>query len=376
MANPINNTPSLTELLTEVSNKITFSAIPQTIKIVQEEFIKTISTNTYFSERERGALALYFESNSIIHSKKAQLFESQLEEGVVEWFKSGYEKVKKVFGSIKEYVSRLWEQIKQAFSTLMKKGIAWVQNTVKTVQKKAKQLFDQYVKKIDGDELFNEVAALLKMGKFIAINSSKFFEIISDLVPNIEEKATEKLEAEADKIQESIFPSEITSHLSNPRILLEAESKNKWLKYLMNIIKIILNPVIGTIAVVGKWVGEEGLTLASKLIAKLGGPSAFTFHILPPLTLAIMELFGKFHGIESWVMEFITSEFAEVIPGLDTLKMLWDMGSTLLLTYAIYEIIKEAHTAYVDYAKDGISLRKSKPVSEEYIRMQKLAGLS
>ena len=76
------------------------------------------------------------------------------------------------------------------------------------------------------------------------------------------------------------------------------------------------------------------------------------------------------------VMEFITSEFAEVIPGLDTLKMLWDMGSTLLLTFAIYEIIKEAHTAYVDYAKDGISLRKSKPISEEYIRMQKLAGLS
>ena len=75
-------------------------------------------------------------------------------------------------------------------------------------------------------------------------------------------------------------------------------------------------------------------------------------------------------------MEFITSEFAEVIPGLDTLKMLWDMGSTLLLTYAIYEIIKETYTASVDYAKDGISLRKSKPISEEYIRMQKLAGLS
>ena len=375
MANPINNTPSLTELLTEVSNKITFSAIPQTIKIVQEEFIKTISTNTYFSERERGALALYFESNSIIHSKKAQLFESQLEEGVVEWFKSGYEKVKKVFGSIKEYVSKLWGQIKQAFSTLMKKGIAWVQNTVKTVQKKAKQLFDQYVKGVDGDELFNEIAALLKMGNFIAINSSKFFEIISDLVPNIEEKATEKLEAEADKIEESIFPSEITSHLSNPRILLEAKSKNKWMEYLMNIIKIILNPVIGTITVVGKWVGEEGLTLASKLIAKLGGPSPLTFHILPPLTLAIMEFFDKFHGIDSWVMEFITSKFAELIPGLDTLQMLWDLGSKILTAFAIYEIIKEVYAAYVD-SKNGISLRKSKPISEEYIRMQKLAGLS
>jgi hypothetical protein len=376
MANPINTTPSLTKLLTEVSNKITFSAIPQTVKIVQEEFIKTISTNTYFSERERGALALYFESNSIIHSKKAQLFESQLEEGVVEWFKSGYEKVKKVFGSIKEYVSKLWGQIKQAFSTLMEKGIAWVQNAVKTVQKKAKQLFDQHVKGIDGDELYNEVTALLKMGKFIGTKSSKFFEIISDLVPNIEEKATEKLEAEADKIQESIFPSEITSYLSNPRILLEAESENKWLKYLMNIIKIVLNPVLGTIVVVGKWAGEEGLTLASKLIAKLGGPSPLTFHILPPLTLAIMEAFQQFKGIEGWVMEFITSEFAKLIPGLDTLTMLWELGKTILFIYAIYEIIKETYTASVDYAKDGISLRKSKPISEEYIRMQKLAGLS
>ena len=55
--------------------------------------------------------------------------------------------------------------------------------------------------------------------------------------------------------------------------------------------------------------------------------------------------------------------------------MLWELESKILLTYAIYEIIKEIHAAYVD-AKGGISLRKSKPISEEYIRMQKLAGLS
>jgi len=376
MANPINNTPSLTELLTEVSNKITFSAIPRTVKIVQEEFIKTISTNTYFSEGEKRALALYFESNSIIHSKKAQLFESQLEEGVVEWFKSGYEKVKGVFGSIKEYVSKLWGEIKKAFNALIKKGIAWVQNTVKTVQKKAKQLFDDYIKKVQGDELLNEILALLKMGTFITTKSSNFFEMVSNLVPDVEEKTTEKLEAEADKIEESIFPSEITTHLSNPRVLLEAESKNKWMEYLMNIIKIILNPVLGTIAVAGKWLGEKGLTLASKLIAKVGGPAPFTFHILPPLTLAIMETSHAFEGLEGWVLKFLTTEFAKIIPGLDTLTALWEFGKTILWSFAIYEIIKEAHTAYVDYAKDGISLRKSKPISEEYIRMQKLAGLS
>ena len=65
------------ELIKEINTKVSFSLIPKTIKVVQEEFIKSIPNNDYFTDGEKQALSLYFESYATFHSKNMMLFESQ-----------------------------------------------------------------------------------------------------------------------------------------------------------------------------------------------------------------------------------------------------------------------------------------------------------
>ena len=65
----------LKQLIKEVKKEISFSLIPKTIKIVQEEFIKSIPNNDYFTSGEKQALTLYLESHSNFQRKNIVLFE-------------------------------------------------------------------------------------------------------------------------------------------------------------------------------------------------------------------------------------------------------------------------------------------------------------
>jgi len=401
----------LRELVLEFDMRVSFGAIPQTIKMIQHDFISSIPTNDYFNDGEKQALTLYFESYSTLHSKNILLFESQINEGIASWFKSAVKKVKEVFGNIKEYVVKLWGKIKDTFKSVMIKFWGWIKGKVKQLS--------AYVKKklqdaINGPKKAPLQKELKQVGESFDWVSSWWSQLKSDAVKTlafigdkIKAGITSKLsnlfgkaeEEEKTAVAENIFNKTLTEGLINTNklsLILEEEGedkgnfltakgwKNNWKKYVWNIVKILLNPIMGTLGVVGSWAGEKLLDGASLLISKLGGPGPYKFHILPELVMVGSEISGLFNSTEHHFMDLL-KPYIEMIPGLETIIHFWHFGHKILLGYAIFETI---HAAYNEIKgtinqtpglEDKIekkidSLKES--LSPEFQRMQQLSGLN
>jgi len=366
--------PRKRRLIEEVNARIIFSAIPKTINSIQEDFINNISNNEFFTEGEKQALALFFKSNSKVTSKSTQLFESQIDEGIADWFKSGIAKVKKVFGSIKDYVVKVWTKIKTAFIDLIQKGTKWISSMIDKIKSPVKKGFEKALQGPNKDALIDEITNATKIYQWIKSKISNPSSFISSLDDKVVDGADSKIEQEAEKIEENIFTLEITSHLSNPKILLEAEGKSKWLKYIMNVIKIILNPVMGTIGVVGSWAGSKLFSAASKFIEKLGGPEAIDYHVTPEIIMAAMEISGIYEGAWKWVLELL-EKWGKEIPFISELIHFFEFGHKILMGYAIFEIIKEVGEGVTKAIANLSGKKLQESISPEFIRMQQLAGL-
>ena len=363
------------ELIKEIKTEITFSLIPKTIKIVQEEFIKSIPNNDYFTSGEKQALALYFESYSTFHSKNMMLFESQVDEGVADWFKSGWEKIKSTFGGIKNYVVEIWNKIKKFFVDLISKGKDVVKGMVDKAKGKIKTGLEKALNGPNKDALLDELKNIIDIAKWFKTKVNSPENVITKVADKVVEPTIEKAETEVEKIQENIFTEHLTAHLVNSNLLLESENESKWKKWLMNIVKIILNPVMGSIGVAGSWLGSKVLTLIAKFVEKLGGPKAVEYHVTPEIIFAALEATGAYEGAWSWVEEKI-KEYAKYIPFAGELIELWHFGHKILFGYAVFEIIKEIAEGLGSAVKNVTNKTEVKEsLSPEFIRMKKLAGL-
>ena len=355
-------------LINEVNSKITFSAIPKTIKKIQEEFIKSIPTNDYFTSQEKYALALYFESYSNFSNKNIILFESQVNEGIADWFKSGWEKIKSTFGGIKNYVVDIWTKIKKFFTDLILKGKDVVKGLVEKAKGKIKAGFEKALNGPNKDDLLKELKNIVDIANWINTKINDPSKILSPIADKIIDPTISKAEDTIEKIQENIFNKQLTAHLANPNLLLESEDENKWKKWLMNTIKVILNPVMGGLGVLGSWAGSKILTKAANFIEKLGGPKAVEYHVTPEIIFAALETSGAYEGAWGWVEEKI-KEYAKYIPYVGEFIELWHFGHKILFGYAIYEIIKEIAEAL------GSGVKNLTTENLEILRMQKLAGI-
>jgi hypothetical protein len=363
------------ELIKEIKTEITFSLIPKTIKIVQEEFIKSIPNNDYFTSGEKQALALYFKSYSTFHSKNVMLFESKVDEGVADWFKSGWEKIKSTFGGIKNYVVEIWTKIKKFFIDLISKGKDVVKGMVDKAKGKIKSGFEKAINGPNKDPLLDELKNIINIANWLKTKVNSPENVITKVADKVVEPTIEKAETEVEKIQENIFTEHLTAHLINSNLLLESENESKWKKWLMNIVKIILNPVMGGIGVIGSWAGSKILTLVAKFVEKLGGPKAVEYHVTPEIISAALEVSGAYEGAWNWVEEKI-KEYAKYIPFAGELIELWHFGHKILFGYAVFEIIKEIAEGLGSAGKNLIGKTEVKEfLSPEFIRMKKLAGL-
>lgn len=385
----------LRNLILEVESKITFGAVPKTIQYVQNDFIRNISNNDFFTDGEKYALNLFFETNTTLHSEKIQLFESQIDEGIADWFKKGVAKVKEVFGGIRDYIVKVWDKIKETFKTMMVKAWDWMKGLALKAKDKIKAKVEEFLKGPKKPELEKEIKNVTEMSNWLATFYKTVKDNVSGAVKFLGDKlvkgTSEKVEAEANKIQENIFTKDLTEGLINSSsLLLEEEDekatfttkegwKKNWKEYVWNIIKIILNPVMGTFGVVGGWMLNKSLNLGSILIAKLGGPGPYKFHILPEIVMAGTELSGLFNSTWNWFEKFI-SEKAKLIPGLSTIIHFWEFGHKVLFTYSIIEVIKIAYSEIKGNINQASSAGAVKgAVKESYspdlLRMRKLAGL-
>ena len=326
--------PLIREAVLDLNARITYGAIPKTIKEAQSKFISEIKTNTFFTLEEQNTLSDYFQNYSSINKKYVTEYLNEVDENIGDWFKSGLQKVKQAFGGIKAYVVKVWNQIKEAFAQLIKKGIALAKGIVDKAKSKAEAAVNAVA---DKAALYQEVIHMVDCSKFLEtkLKDPKLF------VVGLDDKVTGGVEQKAqDELNESVFTKELTEQLVNKELLLESGGGSKWQKWLMNAIKIVLNPLMGTLGVVGSYAGSKLLTYLAKLLEKLGGPKAINYHVTPELMMAGLEISGAYNSMWHAIEKFI-QQFAKNIPFVGMLLHLWHYGHKILLAYAYFEIGKE-----------------------------------
>lgn len=325
--------PLIREAVLDLNARITYGAIPKTIKEVQNKFISEIKTNTFFTLEEQNALSDYFQNYSSINSKYVTEYLNEVDENIGDWFKSGLQKVKQAFGGIKEYVVKVWTQIKEVFVKLIQKGIALAKGIVNKARSKAKAAINAVA---DKAALYKEVIHMIDCHKFLEakLKDPKLFVVGLDgkVIGGVEQKAQ-------DELNESVFTKELTEQLVNKELLLESGG-SKWQKWIMNTIKIVMNPLMGGLGVLGSYAGSKLLSYLAKLIEKLGGPKAISYHVTPELMMAGLEISGAYDSMWAAIEKGV-EEFAKNIPFVGTLMHLWHYGHYILLAYAYFEVAKE-----------------------------------
>lgn len=330
----------------EIRRNVTYSLVPKTISIVKEEFIRSIPTNDYFTNEEKYALSLYFQTQTNFNNRSIRLFESQVNEDVASWFKTGWKKLKQVFGNIKDYVVKLWTKIKDAFINVIKKGYDWIQGQINSLKDKVSDKVQKVLTGPDKNAFLEEVKNLIDIQKFLKNKLQKPQDIVGAMDASVIDAAASKAAEDGNKVQENIngniFTKEITEALINLNSLILESKNSPWMKWIGNIIKIVLNPIMGTIGVVGQWAGTQFLNKASKFIEKLGGPKAVDYHVTPEMVFAILEVTGLYEGAWEHVLEYV-NEYVKVIPFLGQLIHFWEFGHKLLIVYACIEIIVQLY---------------------------------
>ena len=240
---------------------------------------------------------------------------------------------------------------------------------------KIKAGFEKALNGPNKDELIAELKNMIEIANWFKTKVNSPENMITKVADKVVEPTIEKAETEVEKIQENIFTQHLTAHLVNPNLLLESEDESKWKKWLMNTVKIILNPIMGGIGVIGSWAGSKVLTLIAKFVEKLGGPKAIEYHVTPEIIFAALEASGAYEGAWGWVEEKI-KEYSKYIPFAGELIELWHFGHKILFGYAVFEIIKEITEGLGSAVKNITSKTEVKEsLSPEFIRMKRLAGL-
>jgi hypothetical protein len=325
------------ESLASVIRDINQEAIPNTISLLQENFINNISDNEYFNLEEKQAISLYFKYNKDINEENIAKFNSGLlNEGLKDIFLKAIAKVKNIFGGIKNFVVKIWSSIKKFV-------IEWGRKAYNAIKGKVTQLkpkIESFLKNA------KDKAALVKEFSHI----TDVYEWLKTKVTSFLDNYTEKITGVADNtLKENIFNKdftfvlteaetlEIPTDITNPETIKKWEKLNIPWKTLFKAITFVFNPIKALALQLVKFASNKMFDGISQLVSKLGGPSAIDYVILPAIVSEIAELSGLFHGADELLKEALG-----LIPGVGPfIEVILHVGHYLFVALAVYEILHE-----------------------------------
>lgn len=325
------------ESFSKVIRDINKEAIPNTISLFQENFISNISTNEYFTLEERQGIALYFQYNNTLNESSIIEFHSGLlNEGLKDIFLKAVDKVKNIFGNIKNFVVKIWASIKKLVLEWGRKAY----NAVKAKISSLKPKIENFLKNAkDKAVLIKEFSHIEDVYQWLKTKASTLWDgyiekvtgtINNSLKENIFNKEFTSILSEAETAQ---IPTDIT----NPETVKSWEKMNIPWKTIFKAITFVFNPFKALALVWLKAKGNQILDGVSKLVDKLGGPKAIDYVIIPAIFTEVAELSGVFHGADELLKEALG-----LIPGIgDFIEVILHVGHILFVSLAVYEILHE-----------------------------------
>ena len=181
--NPYHLAPIYKQLIKEINTIY----IPQTVVLLENNLINNIQSNDYFTVGEKQAVSLYLEYYNTFTEENINEFSSGLlNEGLKDWIGSAWNKIKNVFGNIKDFAVKIWESIKKFVIEQGKKAYNWAKNKLKTAAGKVKQ---EIVAIKDKAQLAIEATHINKVHDWLVISAVK---ILDNLGKKAEEKVVTK----------------------------------------------------------------------------------------------------------------------------------------------------------------------------------------
>lgn len=326
----------LTSIYEQLTKEVNTVAIPQTVMLLENNLINNIQSNDYFTIEERQAVSLYLKYYNTFTEENVNEFSGGLlNEGLRDWIGSAWNKIKNVFGNIKDFVTKVWKSIKDFVMEQSKKAYNF-----------AKGKLNQYVPEIKKKLVAIKDKAQLSVE---ADHINKIYEWLQPYIPtmfnNLGKKAEEKAITE---IKEVVMNSTFTRLLveeteSIPTDITKPETVSWWkkigiaIKPLLETLALIFNPIKFALVKIFKELTPQILNELSKFIAKLGGPAPINYIILPGILVEALELNGVFNGVD----DLITASL-NLIPGIGpAIETILEVGHWIFLALAWYEIFAE-----------------------------------
>lgn len=327
---------SLVSIYKDIIQEINTNAIPQTVILLENNFINNIQSNDYFTIEEKQAIRLYLEYYDNFTEENINEFNSGLlNEGIKDWIGNAWNKIKNVFGNIKDFVVKIWTSIKNFVIEQSKKVYNWTKGKLSAAIPKIKEKI-KVIK--DKAQLTVEATHIFKVYSWLKPNS---FTIFNNLGKKAEEKAITE-------IKEVIFNStftrllventeEIPTNITEPGFVEKLKKIGVAIKPFLETLAIIFNPLKYAVVQIFKELTPQILNVISQFVAKLGGPTAIKYIIIPGVLVEIAELKGIFHGTDDLLKASL-----ELIPGIGSfLEIFMEVGHGIFIILAIYEILHE-----------------------------------
>jgi phage-related protein len=337
-------TPSLKQIYREIQKDIIKeinSCIPQTVFLLQENFINNIQTNDYFTLEEKQVISLYLKYHDSFTEENINKFSNGLlNEGLKDWIGNAWSKIKNVFSNIKDFVAKVWASIKKFIVEQCKKAYSWAKAKFKVLQPK----IVSFIKKVkDKAQLAIEVSHIDNIYDWLKSNAYSFLEKYG--------KAAETAlggEGSAMAMKEMIFNSNFTRILAEateevPTDVTNPETISVWKKIgvavgpLLKALSFVFNPLKALLSLLIKTATSQLLNSLAQFIQKLGGPGAIKYAILPGIMTEIAELMGAFHGADDLLKQAL-GLIPVVGPYIETIL---HVGHYIFIALAFYEIMHE-----------------------------------
>jgi cytochrome c oxidase subunit IV len=314
------------------------SSLGQITKALQKEYINNIHKSSLFSESECKYLKDYFKTYESINESNIRKHNLLLKEGffgdVAKFFGDAWNKIKEVYGNIKNFVLKIWEFLKNSAVKIGNASYTFIKNQLNS----KRQAMEAYLAKVqDKQGLSKEV-----------IHCKKIFEYLKNLIKSLWDTLTSKLQSNPElnsgdlnnqlseifksrkmfKLFETAQAGQLSLH---PEDLIKNPVANKIVKFIMTALKIVLNPYAALFVYLTNFYIGKSFQITNFIVNKIGGPEVINWVILPPMMTVVMEnLPSIHHQLEDMAMEFLS----EIVPYA---KELVQTAGIIYFVYGWYE---------------------------------------
>jgi hypothetical protein len=307
-------------------------------KELQKEYIKNIDRSSLFSESEVKYLKEYFNTYDSINESNIRKHNLLLKEGffgdVAKFFGDAWNKIKQVYGNIKNFVLKVWEFLKSSAIKVSKAAYTYIKNKVSS----KKDAFLTYLNKHENHpSLKKEIQTSAKIYNFFKGYITKFWNTLSTSVlnnPELSQMGKDNLtEFFTSRKMFKLFESEIV----HPEQWIKNPAAQKIITFLMKLVKAITSPIqFIAVELAKKSIG--GLFEASNQLAiKLGsGIEDIDWVILPAALVAAIESIPPVHDFVHHLSEQILGTIFGEATGV---SIMLEAGSIIYMIYAIHEMI-------------------------------------